>query len=138
MQRKNFSFKFEWHQAIAHYSPEIRLEIYEAVIRYAETGQLGHLSLEAAVAFEKYFRPDFERRRKAAEYRARRKAAEAKKSEESRDSESSEISDTSYTSTTPEPTEIPTLLRPNRRERRRMEAEERRFRKKRMGRRLAG
>lgn len=74
MQRKNFAFRFEWMQAIASYSPDVRLEIYEATILYAETGELPEMSPQAARRFEVYILPDFERRRKAAEYRARAKA----------------------------------------------------------------
>lgn len=74
MARKNFSFRFEWFQAIAHLDPEQRLEIYEQTIRYASTGRACFQSGIAAVAFNKYILPDFERRAKAAEYRARRKA----------------------------------------------------------------
>lgn len=74
MSRNNFAFRFEWSQAIAYLSWEFRLEVYEASIRYAETGQTGELSPSAAEAFEKYILPDFRRRAKAAEYRARRKA----------------------------------------------------------------
>lgn len=74
MSRKNFAFRFEWHNVIQYLPWEIRLEVYEATIRYAETGQTGQLTPLAAETFEKYILPDFRRRAKAAEYRARRKA----------------------------------------------------------------
>ena len=74
MQRKNFAFRFEWMEAIASYDPNIRLEIYEATIMYAQTGELPEMSPQAALGFETYILPDFERRRRAAEYRARAKA----------------------------------------------------------------
>ena len=74
MPRKNFAFRFEWMQALAYLAWDFRLEVYEATIRYAETGETGELSPTAAEAFEKYILPDFRRRQKAAEYRARRKA----------------------------------------------------------------
>lgn len=74
MQRKNFAFRFEWSQAIAYLSWDFRLEVYEATIRYAESGETGELSPLAQEAFEKFILPDFRRRAKAAEYRARRKA----------------------------------------------------------------
>lgn len=79
MPRKNFAFRFAWFEAIAHLSWEVRLEVIEATIRYAETGETGQLSPAAAEAFEKYIMPDFHRRAKAAEYRARRKARLAAK-----------------------------------------------------------
>lgn len=89
MTRKNFAFRFEWSQALAYLSWDCRLEVYEATIRYAETGETGELSPSAAEAFEKFILPDFRRRQKAAEYRARRKArlaaeAAAKASEQVR------------------------------------------------------
>lgn len=74
MPRKNFAFRFEWSQAIAYLSWDLRLEVYEATFRYAETGETGELSPSAAEAFERHIMPDFRRRQKAAEYRARRKA----------------------------------------------------------------
>ena len=69
MQRKIFAFRFEWMEAIASYDPNVRLEIYEATVMYAETGTLPAMSPQAALGFETYILPDFERRRKAAEYR---------------------------------------------------------------------
>ena len=74
MPRKNFAFRFAWSEAIADLRWPVRLEVFEATVRYAETGQTGELSPEAAEAFEKHILPDFRRRQKAAEYRARRKA----------------------------------------------------------------
>ena len=74
MQRKNFAFRFEWFDVISYLAWECRLEVYEATIRYAETGETGELSPSAAEAFDKVILPDFRRRQKAAEYRARRKA----------------------------------------------------------------
>lgn len=74
MPRKNFAFRFAWFEAIAHLSWDLRLEVIEATIRYAETGSAGELSSGAEEAFEKFILPDFRRRAKAAEYRARRKA----------------------------------------------------------------
>lgn len=82
MQRKNFYFKFEWQSAIAHLPGCYRLEVYEAAVRYAETGETGPMSAIAAEAFEKYIMPDFRRRAKAAEYRARAKARRAAKEAE--------------------------------------------------------
>lgn len=76
MKRTNFAFRYEWNLAIAHLSPEYRLEILEATIRYAETGRLSDI---AAEAFRTFILPDFERRRKAATYRARSKARKAQK-----------------------------------------------------------
>ncbi|MBD5219790.1 MAG: hypothetical protein HDS72_06085 [Bacteroidales bacterium] len=128
MQRKNFSFRFEWQQAIAHLAPLCRLEIYEAAVRYAETGETGPLSAEAAEAFEQYIMPDFRRRAKAAEYRARRKARLAAKSTEEPITPNPPT--TPISPTTP-PKITPIIFPgPNRRERRLMAAEQKRHAKR--------
>lgn len=95
MKRKNFSFRFEWQQAIADLSPEERLEVYEQTIRYASTGRACFYSGRAEIAFNTYILPDFLRRAKAAEYRARAKArriARQKQAEAAAKSEMSEMS----------------------------------------------
>ena len=136
MQRKNFSFRFEWQQAIAHLEPELRLEIYEQTINYALTGKRYFKSGIAALAFNEYILPDFERRAKAAAYRARRKAAkEANKGDENVGNSENLGSDEP---TTPNPPTVPTppgnpthVL--NRRERRMLEAAARRRARKHRG-----
>lgn len=133
MTRKNFSFRYEWQQAIADLDPEIRLEIYEGTIRYAQTGKVCFQSGIAANAFNKYILPDFERREKAAAYRARRKArfeaAKPEATETSKEINESNKSDKSNESNKANQTVTP--IQPNRRERRLMEAEEKRLAKKR-------
>lgn len=79
MARKNFAFRFAWFEAIAHLPREVRLEVIEATVRYAETGTQGTLSAAASEAFDEYILPDFRRRAKAAEYRTRRKTRLAEK-----------------------------------------------------------
>lgn len=146
MQRKNFAFRYEWLQAIADLDPEIRLEIYEGTIQYAATGKVCFRSGIAATAFNKYILPDFERREKAAIYRARRKAAKAAKESDGKNEKTEPITPknptSSKTPTTPKtpttsnnPTPPPPLL--NRSERRALEAEARRLRKRRQRRALA-
>lgn len=128
MQRKNFAFKFEWQQAIAYLSPEERLEVYEETIRYARTGRVSFNSGRACVAFNTHILPDFERRRKAAEYRARAKARRQAEAEASNKSGNPDNTDSPIAPAAP--------AAPNRRERRRMMAEEKRLNKKRQRNRL--
>lgn len=127
MQRKNFSFRFEWQQAIAYLNPEERLEVYEETIRYARTGRASFYSARAEAAFNTHILPDFERRAKAAAYRARRKARIQ-----------AEAANKSATPTPPATPKVPNPptppiapISPNRRERRLMEAEQKRLDKKR-------
>lgn len=133
MKRTNFAFRYQWSLAIAHLAAEYRLEIFEATVRYAETGATGPMSKVAEEAFSSFILPDFERRRKAAEYRARAKARKA----QAENAEIHQMTPQEVVSL-PEPSaEIedqqiaPTPSGPNRRERRRLEAEEKRLQKKR-------
>ena len=126
MKRTNFAFRYDWNLAIAHLAPEYRLEIIEATIRYAETGETGPLTDIAAEAFRSFILPDFERRRKSAERRARSKARKISNDSSTADSVPSEASE--------KIDELPmakTLPGPNRRERRLLEAQEKRLQKKR-------
>lgn len=137
MTRKNFSFRYEWQQAIADLDPEIRLEVYEQTINYAATGKLNFTSGIAALAFERHILPDFERRAKAAEYRRKRKerlqaeAAISENSESSEYSENSESSENSECSENSESSDVTPTPMPNRRERRLLAAVARRHAKRR-------
>ena len=133
MQRKNFSFRFEWQQAIAHLEPAVRLEIYEQTVSYAATGSACFQTEAAEQAFNEFILPDFRRREKAAAYRARRKAAQkANESDEAASPASSASPAVPTTPTIPTPPTAPTALpRPNRRERRWLEAQQRRLQKRR-------
>ena len=134
MQRKIFAFRFEWMEAIASYDPNVRLEIYEATVIYAETGTLPAMSPQAALGFETYILPDFERRRKAAEYRARAKARR-----EGRQVPPQEVQTVQAEPVVAAVAELPEIvmeptpeLKLNRRERRQLEAEQRRKQKRRL------
>lgn len=39
-RRKSFVFYTEWKEVLVDYPPEVRLEVYDAVIEYAESGTL--------------------------------------------------------------------------------------------------
>ena len=109
MQRKNFSFRFEWQQAIANLEPEERLEVYEQTIHYAATGAVSSFYHgRAAAAFYTHILPDFERRAKAAAYRARRKARLAAEAAAKAAEQVSELADRPATVSIPDrPTYTP-------------------------------
>ncbi|MBD5174998.1 MAG: hypothetical protein HDT06_04175 [Bacteroidales bacterium] len=136
MTRKNFSFRYDWQKAIAGLDPEIRLEIYECTVRYAETGELCFSTDTAAEAFNKYILPDFKRREKAAEYRARRKARREPAETEVTEPVAEPINEVAESAaetaeSTPDEPMVPLIpAGPNRRERRLMEAEAKRLAKR--------
>lgn len=133
MKRTNFAFRYEWNLAIAHLSPEYRLEILEATIRYAETGETGRLSDIAAEAFRTFILPDFERRRKAATYRARSKARKAQKEKtENQPVEPALLTAAEEPQDIEKSTAAEVPAGPNRRERRLLQAQEKRLQKKRL------
>lgn len=49
--KKSFVFNCEWAEVLADYPAEVRLEVYEAVIKYAATGMLTELRPLAKMAF---------------------------------------------------------------------------------------
>lgn len=49
--KKSFVFNCEWAEVLADYPAEVRLEVYEAVIRYAASGTLTELRPLAKMAF---------------------------------------------------------------------------------------
>lgn len=51
VKRKSFVFYVEWQEVLMEYSPEVRLEVYDAVIRYAASGTLSELKPLAQMAF---------------------------------------------------------------------------------------
>lgn len=51
MNPKKFTATTSWSKSMAELSDKIRLEVYDAIFRYVETGNAGELSAEAAAAF---------------------------------------------------------------------------------------
>lgn len=51
MARKSFVFRLEWYKALSAYSAEVRLEVYEATMRYALSGTLSDLKPLSSMAF---------------------------------------------------------------------------------------
>lgn len=51
MARKSFVFRLEWYNALSAYPAEVRLEVYEATMRYALSGTLSELKPLSSMAF---------------------------------------------------------------------------------------
>lgn len=51
MARKSFIFRLEWFKALSAYPAEVRLEVYEATMRYALSGTLSDLKPLSSMAF---------------------------------------------------------------------------------------
>lgn len=51
MNRKNFVFNVSWQEVLMEYPAEVRLEVYDAVIRYAASGTLSELKPLSKMAF---------------------------------------------------------------------------------------
>lgn len=51
MARKSFVFRLEWYKALSAYPAEVRLEVYEATMRYALSGTLSELKPLSSMAF---------------------------------------------------------------------------------------
>lgn len=51
MERETFVFRTSWHKVIKTLAPDVRLEVYDAIMRYAEGEQVEGLSPMAAIAF---------------------------------------------------------------------------------------
>lgn len=49
--RKTFIFNVAWAEALSSYTAEVRLEIYDAIVKYASTGELTELRPLAEAAF---------------------------------------------------------------------------------------
>ena len=52
MKRNNtFVFNLAWYDVLSEYTPEVRLEVYEAIMQYASTGTTGELGPLSKMAF---------------------------------------------------------------------------------------
>lgn len=51
MKRKSFVFNIEWQEVLMDYPPEVRLEVYDAIIEYVASGTLSELKPLAKMAF---------------------------------------------------------------------------------------
>lgn len=51
MARKSFVFRLEWFKSLSTYPAEVRLEVYEATMRYALSGTLSELKPLSSMAF---------------------------------------------------------------------------------------
>lgn len=51
MNKKSFIFNLEWAEVLKDYPAEVRLEVYDAIIRYAASGTLSELKPLAKMAF---------------------------------------------------------------------------------------
>ena len=50
-KQKSFVFNLEWFEVLKEHPAEVRLEVYEAIMRYASSGTLPDLKPLAAMAF---------------------------------------------------------------------------------------
>ncbi|MCM1369850.1 MAG: DUF6291 domain-containing protein [Candidatus Amulumruptor caecigallinarius] len=50
-EKNYFLFNYEWAEVLSEYSAEVRLEVYDAIIRYAQSGTLSELKPQAKMAF---------------------------------------------------------------------------------------
>lgn len=87
MARKSFVFRLEWFKSLSAYPAEVRLEVYEATMRYALSGTLSELKPLSSMAFtfiknaldadfEKY--NDISDKRRAAGQKGRANASKCK------------------------------------------------------------
>ena len=51
IKRKSFVFNIEWQEVLMDYPPEVRLEVYDAIIEYVASGTLSDLKPLAKMAF---------------------------------------------------------------------------------------
>ena len=51
IKRKSFVFNIEWQEVLMDYPPEVRLEVYDAIIEYVASGTLSELKPLAKMAF---------------------------------------------------------------------------------------
>lgn len=49
--KRSFIFNIEWQEVLMEYPPEVRLEVYDAIIEYAASGTLSELKPLAKMAF---------------------------------------------------------------------------------------
>ena len=50
-QKKSFVFNLEWAEVLSGYPPEVRYEVYDAIIGYAQSGTLSEMKPLASMAF---------------------------------------------------------------------------------------
>lgn len=51
MNRSSFIFRVEWQEILSDCCPEVKLEVYDAIIEYAKSGTLVDLKPKAKIAF---------------------------------------------------------------------------------------
>lgn len=51
MNPKTFVVTTSWAQSMAGFPPDLRLEVYDAIFRYVDTGDAGEMSQAGAAAF---------------------------------------------------------------------------------------
>ena len=49
IKRKSFVFNIEWQEVLMDYPPEVRLEVYDAIIEYVASGTLSELKPLATI-----------------------------------------------------------------------------------------
>lgn len=72
MKKSTFIFHTEWQEVLTDCSPEVRLEVYDAIIEYAKSGTLSDLKPVAKIAFSFIKKMIDEDNMKAAELRKKR------------------------------------------------------------------
>ena len=50
-QKKSFVFNVAWHEVLTDFEPEVRLEVYDAIIEYVASGKLSELKPLSKMAF---------------------------------------------------------------------------------------
>lgn len=122
-RRKSFVFFTDWHKVLEKYDVQLRCAVYDAIIRYAETGEEPGLTGEAGMAFA-FIKEDIDRNnrryeelcarrreyaRKGAEMRKRkREEAEEKKAKREEQKLRKERPDASLPTESPAPATPPT------------------------------
>lgn len=77
--RRTFLFNTEWYETMKDYPAEVRLEVYDAIMRYAQSGTLSQLKPLAEMAFSFIRREmDYNRRQYDSTVEKRRQAARAR------------------------------------------------------------
>lgn len=110
--KKTFTFRLEWLEALKEFSPEIRLEVYEATVQYATDGTLPELSPVARMAMA-FIKQDIDKRKKPSSKTAG--PASDGKNENSRSEDSTKSEPTVIpgpSKTLESPSEIPPEYRP--------------------------
>ena len=115
MGKTTFVFNCEWIEAIADFEPAVRFEIYEAIMRYATTGQVSELSPVAkAVFFFIRKEMDFNRERYEQTVAKRKAAAQKRWAKKSAANSGKKLADNdvnevkSAKAAAPSPTNVPT------------------------------